>query len=178
MKIELRKLKIAEHMSEETTAFTAEIFIDGVRAGYAKNSGRGGNTDYHHEEGQRDLLKKAEAHCLTLPALVIDTAGSGIHDSGRPLKPFSITMNLEHFIDDLVHEELKKKDNKQFEKRMEKSIMWGVPNSSSYTEIRQKQPLSAYNVVALQGLVDDIKKRFKTGEQFLNTNFEKLGIKI
>jgi hypothetical protein len=174
MKIELKKIKIAEHMSEETTAFTAEIYINGVNAGYAKNDGRGGCTDYHPYEGKRSLIQAAEKHCLTLPAQKIDM--------GEGRKPLVIEMNLENFIDDLVHEELKRRDQKKFEKqlekRMEKSIMWGIPNGNSYREIRQKQPLSAYNVTALQGLVDRVKKDFKAGEQFLNTNFEKLGIKI
>ena len=37
MNIELRKLKIVESMSEETTAFTADIYVDGYKSGYAKN---------------------------------------------------------------------------------------------------------------------------------------------
>jgi len=170
MKIELKKLKIALHLSEETTAFTADIAVNGMNVGYAKNDGHGGATFYNcnPEPECRVLLKRAETHCLSLPAIQYN--GS--------FGPMEIEMNLEQFIDNLVEDELKKKDRKQLEKRMEKSIMWGVPNSISYTEIKQKQPLSSYNVVALQGLVDDIKKRFKTGEQFLNTNFEKLGIKI
>lgn len=168
MKIELKKLKIAEHMSEETTAFTADIFVNGKEAGYAKNDGHGGCTFYHAYEGKRSLMEAAEKHCLTLPPIKYDGA----------LGPMEIKMNLEHFIDQLVEDELKKKDQKKFEKRMEKSIMWGVPNANSYREIRQKLPLSSYSVTALQGLVDRVKKDFKQGEQFLNTNFEKLGIKI
>ena len=172
MKIELKKLKIAEHMSEETTAFTAEIYVDGVNAGYAKNDGRGGCTDYHHNPDQKskDLMRKAEAHCLTLPPIK--------YPASHGMKAFDVKMNLENLIDQFVEDELKRKDQKKLEKKMVNSIMWGVPNAGSYREIRQKQPLSAYNVVALQGLVDRVKSNFKKGEQFLNTNFEKLGIKI
>lgn len=47
MKIELRKLKIAEHLSEETTAFSAEIHVDGVLAAHASNHGTGGCNQYH-----------------------------------------------------------------------------------------------------------------------------------
>lgn len=39
---ELRHLSVAENLSEETTAFSADIYIDGVRAGYVRNSGHGG----------------------------------------------------------------------------------------------------------------------------------------
>jgi hypothetical protein len=42
MQIELRKLKIALHLSEETTAYSAEIWIDGQLAFHASNQGHGG----------------------------------------------------------------------------------------------------------------------------------------
>lgn len=47
MKIELKKLKIARHLSEETTAFSAEIHVDGVIAAHASNHGTGGCNEYH-----------------------------------------------------------------------------------------------------------------------------------
>jgi hypothetical protein len=44
---ELRKVKIAKHLSEETTAFSAELWVKGKGAdtllAYVSNSGRGGN---------------------------------------------------------------------------------------------------------------------------------------
>ena len=45
MKVELKRLQIYERMSEETIAFNADVWIDGKKAGYAKNNGHGGNTD-------------------------------------------------------------------------------------------------------------------------------------
>ena len=38
---ELRNVQVAEFMSEETTAFSTDVYIDGVKCGYCKNSGRG-----------------------------------------------------------------------------------------------------------------------------------------
>lgn len=51
MELTLRSIKIAKHLSEETTAFTATVYIDGKKAGFARNDGRGGSnfvdwTDY------------------------------------------------------------------------------------------------------------------------------------
>ncbi len=43
MKVELKNLKIAHHLSEETLAFTADVFVDGVKAGTVKNDGQGGS---------------------------------------------------------------------------------------------------------------------------------------
>src|SRR3972149_5431468 len=42
MKVELKKLAIYPRMSEETTAFAADLWIDGVKVGHAKNDGHGG----------------------------------------------------------------------------------------------------------------------------------------
>lgn len=42
MLIEIRNLKIARSLSEETTAYTADIFVDGVKSFAASNHGHGG----------------------------------------------------------------------------------------------------------------------------------------
>jgi len=51
MQIELRKLKIALHLSEETTAYSAEIWIDGQLAFHASNQGHGG-ADLYRQIGR------------------------------------------------------------------------------------------------------------------------------
>jgi hypothetical protein len=47
MKIELKKLALYPRMSEETTAFAADLWINGAKVGSAKNDGRGGMTFVH-----------------------------------------------------------------------------------------------------------------------------------
>lgn len=47
MHIELRKLKIVAALSEETTCYTAEIWVDGERAFLASNHGHGAADMYH-----------------------------------------------------------------------------------------------------------------------------------
>lgn len=42
--IQLKKLAIFPRMSEETTAFAADVWVDGAKVGYAKNDGHGGST--------------------------------------------------------------------------------------------------------------------------------------
>ena len=44
-KVEIKNLKVAENLSEETLAFTASIWINGKKVGDAKNAGHGGMTD-------------------------------------------------------------------------------------------------------------------------------------
>lgn len=57
MVIELKKIKVSKHLSEETLAFTAEIHVDGVLAAYASNHGTGGCNGYHYTTTFRDLLE-------------------------------------------------------------------------------------------------------------------------
>ena len=45
-KVEIKNVVHATNMSEETNAFTADLWIDGKKTGGAKNDGRGGETDY------------------------------------------------------------------------------------------------------------------------------------
>ena len=41
MKIQLKSLKVFEEMSEETTAFVADVFVNNKKVAYAKNDGIG-----------------------------------------------------------------------------------------------------------------------------------------
>lgn len=45
MKFELKAVKIAKHLSRETEAFSASLYLDGKRIGYVSNCGQGGPND-------------------------------------------------------------------------------------------------------------------------------------
>lgn len=51
MKIELRKVHYSAALSQETAAYTAEIWIDGELAFHARNQGTGG-ADFYHRVGR------------------------------------------------------------------------------------------------------------------------------
>jgi hypothetical protein len=61
MKIELKNLKINERLSEETTCFSATVYVDGKRAFEAANRGHGGCNEY------RGAYEAAAAYAATLP---------------------------------------------------------------------------------------------------------------
>lgn len=63
-KIELRKLNIAKNLSEETLAFTAEVWVDGVLATHAKNQGCGGCNMYYDLDKEAAAKLEAEAKRL------------------------------------------------------------------------------------------------------------------
>ena len=63
---ELRNVQVAEFMSEETTAFNTDIYIDGRLCGYCKNSGKGeGNYPMMIQSEDNDLLAEIETEVKT-----------------------------------------------------------------------------------------------------------------
>ncbi len=51
MKIELRRISYNAALSQETAAFTADVWIDGELAFHARNQGTGG-ADFYHQVGR------------------------------------------------------------------------------------------------------------------------------
>jgi hypothetical protein len=64
MNAELKKVKIARFMSEETTAFTAELWLDGKMAAFVKNDGQGG--DNHPAFIERGMAQPFYDYCATM----------------------------------------------------------------------------------------------------------------
>lgn len=179
MKIELKSIHHSIQLSEETEAFTANLYINGVHAGYTKNEGHGGNTHYQgKDEKGRELIRQAEEHCKTLPPIE--------YPADKYVEAFSIDMNLEHYIDDLLNKYLEKKETAKFnaklDKTMLKGIVYGVPNQS-FGAITYAMPL--VNVLAhskgpqtvLQAIKDKILPKLKDGNKLLNTNIPESIIK-
>lgn len=173
MNIELKNVKYYESFSEETLAFQASLYIEGKRAGTAKNDGRGGPTYYDgdNKEGQ-ELIRQAENYTKALP--------EKHYPKDEYMAAFSIPMNLEHYIDDLLNDYLRKKDVEKIQKRvtkdMEKGIVFGKPNDNSWNvqtygvPLQQvlshpKGPESVTNTIA-----KNIFKELKDGVKILNTN--------
>src|SRR3546814_5993723 len=51
MKIELRRITYNSALSQETSAYTADVYIDGELAFHARNQGKGG-ADFFHKIGR------------------------------------------------------------------------------------------------------------------------------
>ena len=94
MKIELKNTNVNHRMSEETCCFTADVFVNGTKAGTARNRGNGEQTIIYFED--RQLLAECEAWAKTLPAV----------DSGYG---FELDMDLEFYIDQLAWDVYNKK---------------------------------------------------------------------
>ena len=158
MKFELKNIKFYESMSEETNCFQADLFINGKKIAYVKNTGQGGSTDYHvHDFKLQSVLREAEQFCLTLPKEKISDT-------------FDFQLTLESKIDDLFEAWLKTKGDKKFLKDMEKGLMYG--NKYSYTIITWKYPIKT--LLSMQQGREIIRKKIVQlrveEETILNTN--------
>lgn len=173
--IELRRLQIFDRMSEETTAFAADLYIDGIKCGYAENQGHGGCTNYgpiQPFEKTKPLIAAAEAYCKSLPDIV--------YPASHGMEEFSMACTLEHTIDDIVEKAADAKENIKFEKaknkKMLSAIIIGHPeNAGQYSFVAYKIPIEeilrkAGGKEAIQKSVAKIKAGLKPGEQILNTN--------
>ena len=101
MKVELKNFNYNSRMSEETDCFSADIWINGKKVGYAENGGKGGctNISFIDRTIEREFNEWEEAQ----PPVPTD------HDGLDPLE-----MNGELFISmlagDMINEKQKKKD--------------------------------------------------------------------
>lgn len=170
MKIELKNVKFSELMSEETNAFTADIFVNGKKAGYARNDGHGGCTDCHFYPEQKELFRQAEQYCLSLPPIQ--------YPASHGMEAFEIRSDMENVVDQLFEEWLKAKDNKKLEKKMESNFLVKRTDGNIALTGWKNRTLAQMPLPALQMTYDNIKKQLKTGETIMNTNLEKLGIKL
>ena len=73
MQIELRRVSYSATLSQETSAFTADIWVDGKKAGTAENHGTGGCTNSHPPA----LQQRLDEHGKTLPQVDIGSMSGG-----------------------------------------------------------------------------------------------------
>jgi hypothetical protein len=100
VKIELKRFTTNARLSQETTAFAADVWVDGKKVGTAENDGRGGCTMVHLDRSVRDAV---ETHGKTLVSAEYKFVGGA-----------------EWIVDQLVETELQKRSDKAFAKKLAK----------------------------------------------------------
>lgn len=160
MKIELRSIHFSERLSEETNAFHANLYIDGVMVGTVKNDGHGGDTFVRPIPDKSSLIQKARAFCLLLPE----------------------TPSLEEYADTLLVTWLKRKDVNKLLKKLEKLCVnhlvivnpIGLEDFKQgkadlvYGMVKFKVPLMDIPKEKLLAEVNRLKSKLKPGEIFYN----------
>ena len=168
MKIELKKISFNERMSQETSCFVADLYINGKKVGEASNEGHGGCTNYGSSTKEANaVIAEAEKYFKGLPNIKSEKYN------------FDYPQSLENAIDDCLEAYLKDKEEKKKDKRYATAICFGVPNGLSYSYLKYKTPLASIPKFNLQKEVDGIKAKYcKNGIVILNTNLSALGITI
>ena len=158
MQIELKNFRFYDRLSEETLCFVGNIWVNGVKCGYAENSGKGGCTSYHHEgtATSRELIRDAEGFCESNKTTLYD------------------------YLDELAFEIVKKKEDesiaKKLNKEMQKAILIGIDEGGdiTYQTITFKLPLrdmwEKHPDFFKQTLNEKLEKYKPKGYRLLNTN--------
>jgi len=154
MKIELKNFRFYDRLSEETLCFVGNIWVNGVKCGYAENTGKGGCCSYHHEgtELSRELIRDAEGFC--------ESNGNTLYN----------------YLDDLACELATKKEKdaiaKKLNKDMQKAILIGT--DTQYQVISFKKPLrevwETQPDYFKKVLIEKLDKYKEKGYRLLNTN--------
>lgn len=130
MKLELQKVSFSEALSEDSSAFTADVYIDGVKRATAKNSGHGGPTSvdayakprkspvgdeayFTERKGNQVFLDQYEAWAAQLPPIETNLPGEGEAN-------FSYAHSLEADVDLLLEQWLKDRNTKKDEARLKR----------------------------------------------------------
>lgn len=173
--LELRKVKIASSLSEETVAFTGELWVNGQLAARCSNHGTGGPNDYHDTyqiPNGKELVKLAEEYCKGLPPVDSDFD-----------KTEKLPMDLEFWISlevgkiEAAKEEVKLK--KKLDKLMLNNLVIGPFDQNgklignSYSTCKFNRPIADYLSVpngreALVKTIIRINGQLKPGERILN----------
>jgi len=119
MNVELRRISHYARLSQETTAFAADIYLDGVKSGTAENDGHGGATMI----SGRGCEDRLAAYARTLPKVVTD-----LPDHAGAWEPFSYQPDAESVVNDFLDAYLRAKETKRirakFEKDYHQRICW------------------------------------------------------
>ena len=123
MHIELKRFTSNARLSQETTAFAADVWVDGRKVGSAENDGHGGATMVHLDTSIRD---KVEAYGKALV----------------PAEYASFTGGAEWVVDQLVEAELAKRFDKKIAKADAKEKSYCAAHGLCAARFLHKTPWS------------------------------------
>ena len=110
MKVTLKSFNHSPSLSQETYAFTANVFIDGKNVGTARNMGHGGPTELSISSADRTRLTAHAKSIFPAVPFSFDPSKLWVRDTA------------EDVIDDLVHELVKAKEEARLERRFMKDL--------------------------------------------------------
>lgn len=165
MKIELKNIKHFFELTDETNAFSAKLYVDGILTAECSDTGKGGCIDIHAVKGREKLLKEAEEYTRSLPAV-------------KTGFDFDLEMDLELFIGQLVNTDIEEREFKKSVKKYEaNNIVFGKSTKEMHytwfiTKGNKKVSIAAMLSTASSRnmLANRVKKLKEEGNQIYNTN--------
>ena len=182
-KVELKAVKF--HEGHETQGVNADVYINGVKVYHVLDDGNGGCLDFDllaygskNPELVKAMAKELNDYIETIPEKPLDFGNGAVKDDKGNVRMDKTT--LEDFVNELLYAIQREKDKKKMEKKMVDSILVGVPNGFSYSQIKYKRPLSelvkTHKPLLIKKLMEIKVNECKNGVQILNTNLEALGL--
>jgi hypothetical protein len=153
MNITLKNVSYSAAMSQETSCFTATIYVDGVKAGDARNDGHGGSTFIF----PHSLEKQIEVYAKTLPP--------------RVFQDMTLSMDADMVIGDLLSDHLLLKEMRA---KMKNTILFTRAGTVGVYQSNKLKP--AQLTLSLQNL-DRLKTTLKA-DKILNALPEAEALKL
>lgn len=142
MYIELKKISVNENLDIGAFSYSAELHVDGDKVAYAKKDKMGAFTDLVAVSKEQEInIHHARAWVMLLPPLPFES-----EERHKKVLRY-IKMELEDYVDHLVHEHLKIKADIPFYREMYEAmhanLIIGNPAEARYRRIgyRVPQPL-------------------------------------
>lgn len=148
MKIELKKISYNARLSEETSAYAAQVWVDGVHIADVSNHGTGGPDEQHEAKGK--TWKDVEALNNRIKA----ERGMQKTDLTLNGKPFEMQIDLEAVCGELLTAYLIERDLKR---DLARKILFVKPGQKGIYQI--KKPIPAH----YSKLIELIKEKHKCG---------------
>lgn len=177
-KVQLKKLQMFE--GHDGYGFNADVWINGVKCLHARDDAWGGEYDYYDYKDYNDKSNPNNAKIDANVQLLNDYIASlPPKDYELGDKTRKIDISLDIFINDLVIEELQRKERLKMQRKMKTCVLFGKKDDDHYAYLNFKKPLTSFPLNYLQMQVDKIKKEHCTdGIEILNTNLELIGVKL
>ena len=169
-RIKLKKVKFYEGLSEETNAYSAEVYFDNKLVGLCSNNGQGGETNVCLAYmSSKDLFKEARKYCDSLPATTYPSFIEG--------ETFSVESSIENVCDSLFEEWLKAKEDAKLSRKYSQSIVYTNDNAYSYREMTfniggKKADIKTIcaNPKGVEYLKNTCSRLISEGYKIMNTN--------
>jgi hypothetical protein len=154
--IELRKVSEARSLSEETPAYSAQVWVDGKHFCNASNHGQGGPDSQNPPDMSPRGAPTFAADLATLDARIAATfpkctyqAGGETHSFDRNLELVCHELLEQRRIDKAIDRDLKTKvmwlrDGKVFEVSLKKIIATGKDRDAFVAHVRAKEPAARF----------------------------------